>query len=313
MPPKIGKPTKVDPAAKAAPGTSGQAESADTPPWAAALLAQNDALLKRVTALEAVRAMPGPVNWADEAIRQAATAAPRLYVPEVDATVPVDVRPKAVKATAQNEPQKPPKGVSGSGYTRIPNGKLVRNKRPVARSLPERQAKNWRSTATANLVNALKERGIGPSDPKPVDNVGYQRLVVDLAYAKAYYAYVRESDNPVEVQDWRVENPPPTFSSVVAVDAKSTVPALPDGVFALGNEPIRDNPKLRPDDEAPVGAAGSTPAVASPPRANPVPPKGGEPVVVPPAKAGSVLPFPQEPAGIRQSPRKGGAASGSSA
>jgi len=143
---------------------------------------------------------------------QGANAPAQSIAPSVSAEVPV---PKA-------QPPKPAKGLSGSGYTRIPNGKLVKNKRPAQKPMPMRQAKNWRLKATTALVSFLKEAGVSKDDPKPLTNQRYQQLVADLAYAKAFYAYVRETNEPVEVQDWRSSNPLETLVQGDPMDQDST-------------------------------------------------------------------------------------------
>jgi hypothetical protein len=111
--------------------------------------------------------------------------------------------PAQLAQAEKSAPPKPPKGVSGSGYTRIPNGKLVRNRRPAVKPLPLRQAKNWRARATTELVAFLKEREIGVDDPKPTEDTQYLELVSELENSKAYLAYVKLTDEPFQVHEFR--------------------------------------------------------------------------------------------------------------
>jgi len=122
------------------------------------------------------------------------------------ASQPVAKPPQAKPVKPEPKAPAPRIGESGSGYTRISNGRLVRNKRPKARPLQERQAKNWRSRATQDLVSFLKERNLGKDDPKPVNDPVYTKLVAALESAKAYMAYVGSTDQPMSVEDWRRSN-----------------------------------------------------------------------------------------------------------
>lgn len=186
---------------------------------------------------------------------------------------------------------KPPKGQSGSGYTRIPNGKLVRNKRPATKSLPVRQAKNWRSRATTDLVAFLKERGIGSDDPKPVGDANYRALVLDLEYSKAYFAYVKGEDEPVEVQDWKSSHPPPTRPrsasprgsatgqlAKVSSDTKAGQPASANADNAQSSDEEdeeKDGPPLPPSQpRSPVISTEQDLAPATRSKATPAPKKG---------------------------------------
>jgi len=179
------------------------ADTSAPPLWAVGLMSQIEGLNSRIGLIESKGFMPKP-SFSQAAASSAATS-PGGGVPILS------VEPsQPAQAPTRGAPAKPPKGQSGSGYTRIPNGKLVRNKRPATKSLPARQAKNWRSRATTDLVAFLKERGIGSDDPKPVGDANYRALVLDLEYSKAYFAYVKGEDEPVEVQDWKSSHPPPT-------------------------------------------------------------------------------------------------------
>jgi len=110
--------------------------------------------------------------------------------------------PGASKAGGSKDPT-PKMGESGSGYTRLANGKFVKNRRPKARPIQDRQSKNWRAKSTTALVQFLKLRGIGKNDPKPVDDATYQALVSDLEMSKLYSEYLKNEDEPLEVHEWR--------------------------------------------------------------------------------------------------------------
>lgn len=113
-------------------------------------------------------------------------------------------QPRAGPKTGESKKGSTPKmGESGSGYTRLANGKFIKNKRPKARPIQDRQSKNWRARSTTALVQFLKERGIGKDDPKPEDDPRYIELVDDLDNAKLYQEYLRNEDEPLEVQEWR--------------------------------------------------------------------------------------------------------------
>jgi len=193
------------------PGSGDLADNSAAPPvWAMGLMASIENLNSRLGLLETGQHRPSYL--------QAAGGSP---APSLSGGISIRERPASPATPPQpapRQPQKPPKGESGSGFTRIPNGKLVRNKRPVAKPLPVRQAKNWRQKATTNLVEGLKTLGIGPADPKPVNDEGYRDAVIDLTWSKAYYAYVRTSDNPLEVGPWRASNPVPTWDEIAAGD-----------------------------------------------------------------------------------------------
>jgi hypothetical protein len=109
----------------------------------------------------------------------------------------------APKSKVPKESTAPKMGESGSGYTRLANGKFVKNRRPKARPIQDRQAKNWRARSTTALVQFLKERRIGKEDPKPTDDSVYQALVSDLEMSKLYMEYLKNEDEPLEVQEWR--------------------------------------------------------------------------------------------------------------
>jgi len=181
--PKLGGPPRAAPVPMEQP-----------PQWALGLIGQMENISSRIGLLETARHKPK--SFSEAAGNPASPVATGL---PLIAVAPSQPAPTAGKAVAD----KPPKGVSGSGFTRIPNGKLVRNKRPTAKPLPLRQAKNWRAKATTSLVAFLKERGIGVNDAKPTGDSQYQRLVADLEYSKAYLAYVKSTDAPVQVHEWR--------------------------------------------------------------------------------------------------------------
>jgi len=176
-------------------GSSKQTEpSADAPPkWALALMGQIENMNSRLGLIETKGFQPK--SFSEAAGKTPATSA-RTEEPKITAG-------PAQQDQAANTAPKPPKGVSGSGFTRIPNGKLVRNKRPAVKPLPLRQAKNWRAKATTNLVAFLKERGIGSDDAKPTEDTQYRGLVSDLENSKAYLAYVKSTNEPVQVHEFK--------------------------------------------------------------------------------------------------------------
>jgi len=182
--PKLGGPPRAAPVAN----------TAQPPPWALGLLSQMENISSRIGLLETARHQPKSFSEAaGSTANPVATGEPQIVV------APSQPAPAPKKGATD----KPPKGVSGSGFTRIPNGKLVRNKRPTAKPLPLRQAKNWRAKATTGLVAFLKERGIGVDDTKPTEDSRYQSLVTDLENSKAYMAYVKSTEAPVQVHEWR--------------------------------------------------------------------------------------------------------------
>jgi len=233
-------------------GNSPNPASTEAPDWAQSLLASVESLNSRLGLLEAGQHRPSYV-----------VAAGGSPAPSESGGVPLTGQAAVARQpnpSRNSAPQKPPKGQSGSGYTRIPNGKLVRNKRPTAKPLPYRQAKNWRSNATANLVSGLKSAGVGPEDPKPTHNSAYREAVIDLNWSKAYYAYVRSSDDPLEVGPWRAQNPPPNWEDLAeeSEDEDDTSEA------EEGPAPGAPAPAPIAASEAPKGAGSSKAGPTSP-------------------------------------------------
>jgi hypothetical protein len=100
----------------------------------------------------------------------------------------------------------PKMGEQGSGYTRLPNGKTVKNRRPKTRSLPERQALNWRTKATEALIAFRKEHNLTKGEDCPAELQEVQDpLVLDLTRSKAYEAYVHGGGEQ-KVHEWRQAN-----------------------------------------------------------------------------------------------------------
>jgi len=104
----------------------------------------------------------------------------------------------------------PVPGESGSGYTRLPNGKLVKNQKPKARPLQEAQAKNWQERAQNALRDYVATAFARP--PKevqanpPQGDARYDTLVADLEWAKAYRLLVHQTPSgtqPITVDEYR--------------------------------------------------------------------------------------------------------------
>jgi len=245
-PPKQGKFPKTQ---KRVTGKSGT--DVNTPPeWARVLLAQVEGISSRVGLIEAN-------NHKSYAVAAGGVPpAPQIEVPV-----------KQASADKKADPEKPPKGQSGSGYTRIPNGKLVKNKRPTVKPLPLRQAKNWRTKSTTALVAFCKERGIGPDDPKPTGDTRYQQLVADLEKSKAFLAYVRSSDDPKEVSAWLAERPQVGPSKAGDVDPAG------DGGPPLSPKVLTNLESLTPPNKGKApkvpAASGSKPQFGPPQEENP--------------------------------------------
>jgi len=209
----------------------------EPPKWAKQLFAAIESIDSRIGSIEAGANRPNFSEVASE-----------VSDGGVDLTgTPKAVQPSAAKQRKGDSPQVPkdppqPKmGESGSGYTLLPNGKMVRNKRPAHKPLPVRQAINWRGNATTELVSFLKEKGIGKSDIKPVGDPVYDHLVEDLAKAKAYYAYTKNGGT-LQVHVWRDQHKDEIFSSPPEEEAQSWADEV--------------NESTQPD--APVAAASAT-------------------------------------------------------
>lgn len=108
--------------------------------------------------------------------------------------------PAAPQGVVANEPP--------VGYTRLPNGKIIKMKRPKNRSLPERQAKNWYEKARDALIAFRRARNLNKGDPVAQnDQREHDKLVQDLERSKLYREYVESTSDPEEVVDWRKANP----------------------------------------------------------------------------------------------------------
>jgi len=175
-----------------------QSDMSEPPQWAKQLLAEIGNLNSRVGLIEAGASRPG---YTTVASTSKGSGGVKLPQPVIQAPIGPAGQSVVPMVPAQRALQ-PQMGESGSGYTRLPNGKMVRNKRPAHRPLVVRQAKNWRSTATTNLVKFLKERNIGHSNIKPVNEPVYQDLILQLAMAKDYQSYVKNGGTD-EVHVWR--------------------------------------------------------------------------------------------------------------
>lgn len=177
--------------APAAGGNTSRSSNSEAPVWAESLLAAMAEQTRLLSLLVQRGEFPPRVN-------------PWFPSGSLPTSQPAATRPQGeARQQPAKQDAKPKLGESGSGYTRISNGRLVRNKRPMSRPLVERQARNWRSKATKDLVSFLKSRNIGPNDPKPSNDGEYKELVQELASAKAFSAYVKSTQEPLEVQDWR--------------------------------------------------------------------------------------------------------------
>jgi len=135
---------------------------------------------------------------------------------------------------------KPPPGIPGSGYTRLPSGKIVKNQRPKARLLQETQANNWHERASKALRDYISEHYRRP--PKevqrspPVGDETYVELVAQLEWAKAYRAYLKDSlakqETPLGVDEWRRLAPKPSTGFADADSDGSTETVHHDGESA---------------------------------------------------------------------------------
>lgn len=173
----------------------------EPPQWARQILSGIENLNSRVGLIESGSIRPSFSEVASDVSEGGVT----LQAPPAQSTV---TRPAnqdwqtVISQRTLKSPPQPRMGESGSGYTLLPNGKTVRNKRPAHKPLVLRQAINWRSNATTELVSYLKEKGIRKSDPKPAADLVYLQLVESLAKAKAYYAYTKDGGTN-EVHIWR--------------------------------------------------------------------------------------------------------------
>lgn len=188
------------------------AQVPEAPPlWASQLLAQIEGLSSRIGLIESGAIRPSFSEAASEA------GGVPIQTPSTGTTPDTGslLIPKALKKPVAIKQPAVPMGESGSGYTRLPNGKLVRNKRPAHKPLQQRQASNWRGTATSNLVAYLKQVGLSKDDPKPVTDPAYATLVADLENSKEYFSYVK-SGGTDEVQTWRAQVPQYTGDGLIS-------------------------------------------------------------------------------------------------
>jgi len=142
-------------------------------------------------------------------LRQAADGLLLAQGVNLHTTTPVVSAPMAPALKQEkSSAQKPPRGESGSGWTRTRKGKLVKNRRPRQRPLVERQSRNAIKSARQALIDHVKSMGVErDSPPGPnLDPVYYDRLA-SLDEAKAYRAYVRETDSPKKIWEWRQMEP----------------------------------------------------------------------------------------------------------
>lgn len=181
-------------------------------------------------------------------VAQPPVPAPPVVVPGIIPPAPLVQTPLSGNAQ-KSKPQKeaaPKMGETGSGYTRLANGKFVKNRRPKARPIQDRQAKNWRARSTTALVQFLKERGIGKDDPKPTDDAVYQALVSDLEISKLYMEYIKNDDEPLEVQEWRntlIDDPRPSDNSPApGLPAGPPAPPAPPQTVDSTIPPIKTGP-----------------------------------------------------------------------
>jgi hypothetical protein len=188
----------------------------EPPKWARQLLAGIENLNSRVGLIESGAMRP---SFSEAASEVSDGGAALQRPPEQVNLAPAESWQLIQRSQPKRGPPAPKMGESGSGYTLLPNGKLVRNKRPAHKPLPVRQAINWRSNATTNLVSFLKEKGIGKSDQKPINDPVYSQLVIDLAKAKAYYAYANGGTQEVHV--WREAHRNDTMSLPLEEDTQS--------------------------------------------------------------------------------------------
>lgn len=252
--------------ATSSPQPLAESSSNAVPEWAGQII---DLLTKLVNKAEEKR----PPSWAEMA-----NALPEFPI-ETRQSPPV--KPKPILAKPNKAVPTPKLGESGSGYTRISNGRLIRNKRPAPRTLVQRQARNWRSNATKELVSFLKEKGIGPEDPKPVNDLAYTKLVNDLESSKAYQAYINNVDEPLEVQAWRREK-----AAKVSID--TTTPQCVEAQKELS--PVNRTPAKRDASiEAPKGDFPIARARSRSRSVSRVRPQNGQGQLSKPSRKGEVL------------------------
>jgi len=182
--------------------------SQEPPDWAKQLLLSLELINSRVGLLESGAIRPSFSKAASDS-----TGGVQL-TPSTENNPSMPSSGAPANRLASNAGTAPKMGQSGSGYTLLPNGKMVRNKRPSHKPLNLRQAANWRSKATTSLVTFLKQEGVSPGDPKPVTNPVYRTLVLDLANAKEYYSFVKNGGT-LEVQDWKNQSPQITWDSYI--------------------------------------------------------------------------------------------------
>jgi len=101
---------------------------------------------------------------------------------------------------------KPRRGERGSGYTKIPGGRLVRNKRPSKdRVLQDTQSRNWidkTQQALKSYVGGTYKKSAKVVKTKPPSgDARYDNLVADLEWAKAYRRLVRQALKAAENRD----------------------------------------------------------------------------------------------------------------
>jgi hypothetical protein len=208
----------------------------EPPQWARQILSGIENLNSRVGLIESGSIRPS----FSEVASDVSDGGVSLQAPPA---IPMSVRPAnqdwqtVISQRTLKSPPQPRMGESGSGYTLLPNGKTVRNKRPAHKPLTVRQAINWRSNATTELVSFLKERGIGKSDPKPASDLVYLQLVESLAKAKAYYVYSRLGGTQ-EVHVWREAHKNDIMSLPLEEDSQSWA----DEMSEVASQPASEEP-----------------------------------------------------------------------
>jgi len=149
-----------------------------------------------------------------------------------------------------------PKGESGSGFTRLPSGRAVKNQRPKARSLEETQARNWLERAQFALrdyvTGTLRAQPKAVSNNPPKGDQRYDDLVANLRWAQEYGYYTRVSlrdrpnQPPMGIEEWRRSNLRPTVLNGVILDDEEDN----SGDYESSSyPPHRDNHDHHSDDE----------------------------------------------------------------
>jgi hypothetical protein len=100
-------------------------------------------------------------------------------------------------------------GDQGSGYTVTKTGKLIKNKQPKVRSLPERQASNWLQAAQTELATHPKEGELPEWSAERV--FAYVKYQHARAFSKHITTLVKSgadmTDGKNLVTAWRQANP----------------------------------------------------------------------------------------------------------